>query len=262
MSRTEHESAFSRTRVFWHQDISWPAIIAGAFTALALFAVAGILARAVGLGWTYRTALTTSEEAGAVIWGGVAALICFAVGGFVAAKTATRGSGGWNGFLVWAVCVPLLMLLLGMGMNPLVGRDTGTTTAFSGANRIYGTPTPLFNDDTTNPSARAGRGSQDNSYRDNTYRDTYRDNASRDSGLRDQYRPREPMVAEGRSDAAQTAAWWSLVSLAMGLIGAAGAGAMTASAERRPWMFERERERDRERDRDRPITGDRTDWVP
>ena len=46
MARDEHETVtINRTRVFWHQDIHWPAIIAGAFTALALFVVAGILAR-------------------------------------------------------------------------------------------------------------------------------------------------------------------------------------------------------------------------
>jgi hypothetical protein len=213
--------------VFWRHAIHWPAIIAGAFTALALFGVAGILARAVGLGWTYRSALTTGEQAGAVIWGGVAALICFAIGGFVAAKIAHRGSGGLNGFLVWAVCVPVMLFWLGSGMNPMLSRTE--------SGRMYGSPAPLFGDDT------------------------------RESTRREEFRITQPEITDGRRDMAQSAAWWSLVALAMGLIGAAGAGAITANSDRRYWLYDRERAIERDRafaDRDRPTGSERSDWVP
>src|SRR3954468_70452 len=174
---------------WWHQDISWPAIVAGAFTALALFAVAGILSRAVGLGWTSHSALTTGEQAGAVIWGGVAALICFAVGGFVAAKVARRGSGGLNGFLVWAVCVPIMMFWLGTGVNPLV--PTAVDHPVTTGGRLYGTPTPGYNDQSTSEPRRDSFQQRD-TFRDNNFRDTGRDtfseNSYRQNTFRDEFR--------------------------------------------------------------------------
>ncbi|MEX2219942.1 MAG: hypothetical protein WD749_14415 [Phycisphaerales bacterium] len=206
----------TRSRPVWwfRNDISWPAIIAGAATALALFAVAGLLARAIGLGWTYRATVTSGEQAGAVIWGGLAALVCFGLGGFVAAKLAPRENGAFNGFLVWAVCTPLLMFWVGTSLNPLVTpAPAEATTAASG--RIYGTAAPLFQE------------------------------SGRDGAYRDEFRARQPPMGSDR-ETAQTAAWWSLVSLAMGLVGAAGAGALTSAAERdrvhaRDW-----KDRDRE----------------
>jgi len=111
--------------------LHWPSIVAGAFVALSLFVISVVLARACDVDVTFQTAQTNGALVGAIIWGGVAAIICFGVGAFVASLNASRSgiSSGWlNGLMVWAVAVPILVYFLGAGIGPRLGQ----TAVFGG----------------------------------------------------------------------------------------------------------------------------------
>ncbi len=178
-------------RTVYEDKFHWPSIVGGAFLALALFVISGVLAWAVGLDYTFRTVRTTGRETGTIIWGGVAALICFGLGGWLAARTSfvnTRRYAMLNGLMVWAVTVPLLVYFLGTSIGPQLGQ-AGTES--------QGGPMQA--------SAQFGAG---------------------------------PQAAAGTTHL-QAAAWWMLLSLALGLIasavmGYAGARFTTRQGEVRP----------------------------
>jgi hypothetical protein len=117
--------------------IQWSAVVAGVFTTLALFTISAILARAVGVWWTYRTAQTTGEEVASVIWGCVTALVAFWVGGVVAVRLSARGLRSANALMVWAVAIPALVLLMGAGFGPMLGR--AAEQPIQPQQRIFGT---------------------------------------------------------------------------------------------------------------------------
>jgi hypothetical protein len=170
-----------------YSRIHWPSIVAGAFVTLALFVVSVALARAVDLDITFTNARSTGAETAAIIWGGISALICFGIGGWVAGMNATaagRGLSWLNGFMVWAVAVPVLVFWLGTGVGPRLGQES----------RQGGLMAPAPN--AVQASARLG-------------------------GTESQ------PLATGSSNYVshpQAAAWWMLASLALGLIGAAAMG--------------------------------------
>ena len=105
--------------------IYWPAVVAGAFVALALFVVSVVLARACYVDTTLVEARTAGEETGAILWGAIAALVSFGIGGAVAGRCAAaagRERSWLNGLLVWAVAVPILAYWLGAGVGPRLGQ--------------------------------------------------------------------------------------------------------------------------------------------
>ncbi len=116
------ETVSSRFDVTWMSRVQWASVTAGTFATLACFVVSALLARAVGIDWTFRTAASSGESAGAVIWGGVAGLISFAIGGWMAGGVAKRGPGWLQGLTVWAVATPILVFLLGAGLSPMLGK--------------------------------------------------------------------------------------------------------------------------------------------
>lgn len=177
----------------------WPSVVAGAFVALALFVISVILARACDVDITFRNAASTSGETGAIIWGGVAALICFGIGGLIAgrgAATAGRFNGWLNGLLVWAVAVPVLVYGLGAGVGPRLGQ----TPELGG-----GKGPPVHN--AMLASAHIGPGAADEAAE-----------------------PSQPETTGSSTYVShpQAAAWWMLVSLGLGLVGAAAMGFVSA----------------------------------
>ena len=109
-----------QTQVIAPRDrVRWGPIFAGLLIALATFLLLTTLASAIGLA-------TMGGDAGPAIGiaTGVIALIAFFIGGFVAARTAAvrgRDNGLLNGFLVWALSIPLVLLLAGMGLGAVLG---------------------------------------------------------------------------------------------------------------------------------------------
>ena len=104
--------------------VRWGPIWAGLITAIATFilltvAAVAIGAQAVDSGADGETASAASGIASAII-----ALLAFFVGGFVAGRTAGvfgRGYGAFNGFLVWALGIMLILALAAMGLGSLFG---------------------------------------------------------------------------------------------------------------------------------------------
>lgn len=165
--------------------IHWPSIVAGAFVTLALFVVSVALARAFDVDISFSGAHSRGAEIMAIVWGGISALICFGIGGWVAgnnAAAAGRGLSWLNGAMVWAVAVPVLVFWLGTGVGPRLGeRSQAGMTAPAAPSAVQA-------------SARIGE--------------------------------TEPLAtgSPGYVDHQQAAAWWMLVSLALGLVGAAAMG--------------------------------------
>jgi MFS family permease len=112
-----------------HDRVRWPAIIAGLFGTLSMMAVLAVLGAAIGLSAFDRHSDAGNFGIGAGIWGAVSALLSFAFGGWLAARTSDRHGrdhGVLQSAMVWMVSVALLTYLLGSGLGAL------TTSAAQG----------------------------------------------------------------------------------------------------------------------------------
>ncbi len=100
-----------------------PSIVAGILTTLATMVVLTVLGLAVGLSSYDGTGNILGLGAG--IWGAISALLAFGLGGFVAARSAATASGPtngvFNGGMMWAATIVLIIMLLGGGIGSLVG---------------------------------------------------------------------------------------------------------------------------------------------
>jgi hypothetical protein len=104
--------------------VQWGPIIAGLATALATFLLLTVLGLALG-----ASVLEPENSAGeigtwAAVWGAITALASFALGGWMAAKTAAVGgpfSGLVNGLMVGATGLLLLVYLTSSGLGNLFG---------------------------------------------------------------------------------------------------------------------------------------------
>ncbi len=114
------------TQVIAPRDrVRWGPIWAGLLTALTLFLLGSLLAIAIGAASAGGNA-QNADDAGRIT--GLAipiiAALAFGFGGAVAAKTAAvrgRGNGLLNGFLVWALAIPLILLLAASGLGAIFG---------------------------------------------------------------------------------------------------------------------------------------------
>lgn len=123
--------------------VRWASVLAGLFTALVSIIVLTVLGVAIGLSTVDANNLN-NLGLGAGIYGAVAAIISFALGGYMAARTAAvtgRGNGSLNGFMVWVVAIPLIVNLLGAGVGSLLG--TATNVAASAANTAAQVAAPI-----------------------------------------------------------------------------------------------------------------------
>jgi len=123
--------------------VRWASVLAGLFTALVSIIVLTILGVAIGLSTVDANNLN-NLGLGAGIYGAAAAIISFALGGYMAARTAAvtgRGNGSLNGFMVWVVAIPLIVNLLGTGIGSLLG--TATNVAATAANTAAQVAAPV-----------------------------------------------------------------------------------------------------------------------
>lgn len=127
-------------------SVRWAAVLAGLFTALSVVIVLTVLGLAIGLS-TLDAANPRSFGIGAGVYGGISAIIAFALGGFIAARTAAvTGSSNaiLNGGLVWIVALPLIVNVLTSGIGSLLG--TAANVAGTTASTVIQIAAPLADD--------------------------------------------------------------------------------------------------------------------
>lgn len=129
--RTAYAGTAPRSRVYEYDidttvmpvdRIRWAAVLAGFVTVIAAMTVFTILGLALGLS-TFDANQPNNFLAGAGIYGAITGLIAFALGGFMAARTAAvagRGNGILHGGMVWIVTNAIVVLMLGNGIGTLL----------------------------------------------------------------------------------------------------------------------------------------------
>ncbi len=124
---------------------SWGAIFAGVFVALGTQLLLVMLGLAIGLGAIDPQSQNpfSGIGMGSVIWLFLSAIVSLFAGGYVAgrlAAVASRGDGGLNGAVVWALILVLSVFITGQGLAGIVGGVTsvvqqGASAASSGADQ-------------------------------------------------------------------------------------------------------------------------------
>ena len=183
--------------------VRWGPILAGLFAALSTLALLGVLGLAVGLSAYDPGDRGRNFGIGAGVWGAISALIAFALGGWLAARTAAVGgrhNGILNGVMVWAVAIPLMLYLLAGGMS-------------SAANTASNVAGGAMASDRTDSSGQ-----------------TVVDRAA--SATSDMSGQATPDRREQAARAARRAAWGTLVSLILSLGAAAVGGHLGARSTR------------------------------
>jgi hypothetical protein len=113
--------------------VRWAAILAGLFTVLASLVFFTVLGIALGLE-TFEADQARNFGLGAGIYGIVAGLISFALGGFISAKTAAVtgvGNAILQSGMVWIVTIALIVNFIGTGVGTILNLagDAATTAA-------------------------------------------------------------------------------------------------------------------------------------
>jgi hypothetical protein len=109
--------------------VRWGPIWAGLLTTLTALLLLSLFGLAVGLSTINAGAATQGNVAAdtgrnSAIWAGIAAIVAFLLGGYVAGRTAAvheRGWGALNGALVFLLAVPLLLWLVSQGLGGIMG---------------------------------------------------------------------------------------------------------------------------------------------
>lgn len=121
--------------------VRWAAVLGGLFTVLAALVVLTVLGLAIGLS-TFDANNPSSFAFGASWWGIITAIIAFALGGFLAARSAAvagPGNGILNGAMVWIVTIAVIVNLLTAGVGTLLGvASDAAVTAATVASPIVG----------------------------------------------------------------------------------------------------------------------------
>lgn len=192
--------------------IRWGPILAGVFAALTAAAVLSTLGAAIGMSAYDRNDSGRSFAIGAGVWGAITMLVAFALGGWLAARSAAirgRDNGLLNGVMVAGVGIPLLMFILGSASTLMShaelsnGRDTQTEQRMTNSGPAAG-----FNGAVQAGAEMSGGGG---------------DNA----GQQDR-----AAQAERASETGSKAAWGTLLALLLA-IGAAAAGGYLGAREDR-----------------------------
>jgi hypothetical protein len=197
--------------------LHWPSIWAGVFVALTLFIISVLFARGCDVDITFRNAASTANEVGAILWGGAAALICFGIGAAVAGRNAVlsgRPSGFFNGMMVWAVSIPILMY----GLNAGIGPRLGQTVAFGGGKGVLDTNliAPQLGPAAVTAGARMGNENEQ------------APNNINQAGQAAWNAP-ETTGSPHTISHAQGAAWWTLCSIVLGFLAASVCGAVAGA---------------------------------
>lgn len=183
--------------------VRWGPIWAGIFTALSTLAVLGVLGLAIGATVYDRNDSGRAFGIGAGIWGVISYLIAFALGGWIAARSAiVAGSrnGLLNGSMVWAVAIPLMLFVLGGGLTAAVGAASNVAS----------------NPDATRSAGLTDGGGTSGNIMDQAQTASSRMGANMGTN-------NNATAEDVRRTSAKTA-WWTLISLILGLAAAATGG--------------------------------------
>ncbi|HLL89589.1 MAG TPA: hypothetical protein VK324_09815, partial [Tepidisphaeraceae bacterium] len=135
--------------------IRWSSVLGGLFAALSALAVLATLGSAIGASAYDPGDSARNFGIGAGIWGIVSALLAFALGGWVAARSAAvagRNNGLLNGAMVWAVAIPVMAYVVA----GLVGRTAATAADVAGNAAQAAATTEDVGDRAQTASARIG----------------------------------------------------------------------------------------------------------
>lgn len=137
VTQVEVEKDLERTR----DAARWGPILAGTVTLLSTLVILGLLGLAVGLAAYDANDRLADFGIGAGWWGAVSAVLAFLAGGFIAGCSAAlvrgKAHGMLNGFLVWAVAIPLMLVALSSGVSTAL-RTTATAAGSAAGQAIAG----------------------------------------------------------------------------------------------------------------------------
>jgi hypothetical protein len=196
--------------------VRWGPIIAGLFAAMSALTILSVLGLAIGLSAWDPGDNARNWSIGAGIWSIISALIAFFIGGMLAARSAAAAgsrNGTLNGAMVWAVAIPLLLFLLGGGFASMA------QTAVQGSQNsrvVYMNQNNAAANGNMLDRAQTAGAQITGSSADGRSASATGGNANR---------------AELSNDAANDAAkgaWWTLITMILGLCAAAIGGAMGA----------------------------------
>ena len=201
--------------------VRWGPILAGLFTALSTLAVLGVLGAAMA-GSAYDPGDSARAFGiGAGIWGALSALLAFALGGWVAARSAAvRGhdNGLLNGAMVWAVAIPVMGYFLASGATRAA--ETGSNianTAMQASSRMQSDQQSVASGDAQLASAQTPAG-------DGTSSGSAGGGGSASGGGN----MSDPQAQERAADTGARAAWGTLIALLLGLAASAIGGYLGA----------------------------------
>jgi hypothetical protein len=198
--------------------VRWAAILAGLFTVLAALVFFTVLGLALGLS-TFDANNPRNFGIGAGIYGVVSALVAFALGGFIAARTAAV-TGTSNGILqagmVWVVTIALIVNFIGSGIGTLLNiaggaANTAINVAGDAAEAVADNPelqaTAAQGADQAAPAVQATVGAVGEQ-------------------VQEQIQNVTPEQVEEAVQDVSPAAWWALVGLGVSALAAIIGGAL------------------------------------
>jgi hypothetical protein len=202
--------------------VRWAAILAGLFTVLAALVFFTVLGLALGLS-TFDANNPRNFGIGAGIYGVVSALVAFALGGFIAARTAAV-TGTSNGILqagmVWVVTIALIVNFIGSGIGTLLNIAGGAAnTAINAASNVAGDAAEAVAD---NPElqATAAQGA------DQAAPAVQATVGAVGEQVQEQIQNVTPEQVEEAVQDVSPAAWWALVGLGVSALAAIIGGAL------------------------------------
>jgi len=197
--------------------VRWASIFAGLFTAISALVVLTLIGLAIGLS-SYQPGTRAADLGiGAGIWGAISALIAFAIGGWIAARTAAvagRNNGLLNGSMVWLVAIPLFLYLLGSGLGTIA------TTASNAAPALANNPNLTVPGGTTGTNGATGQ--------TGTTGQSGASGANAANGANGAQNAPSSADVQNAAKTASSAIWGTLLWIVLGFIAAAVGGMLGA----------------------------------
>lgn len=202
--------------------IRWAPILGGLFTVLATLIFFTVLGLALGLE-TFDANNPRNFGIGAGIYGIVAGLISFALGGFIAAKTAAVtgvGNAILQSGMVWIVTIALIVNFIGSGIGTIINVASSTAaTAADVASNLAGEVAGAVADDPALQATAAGGAA--------TTAPGIQATAQALPGeVQEQLDNVTPEQVEQAVGGVADAAWWALLGLGVTALAALGGGLM------------------------------------
>lgn len=214
----ERAATYARPNVYEYETtamitptdrVRWGPILAGLFTVLASLVFFTTLGIALGLE-TFEAEQAQNFGIGAGIYGIISGLISFALGGFIAAKTAAvtgMGNAILQSGMVWIVTIALIVNFIGSGIGTIL--NVATEAAGAAANVAGDAAADVAQDPNAQATAQGLQEQAEQAVQDVT-----------------------PQQVENVADQAADAAWWTLLALGLTALAALIGGA--AGTRRNP----------------------------